>query len=94
MMDINTEKYKEVRKLSLLAKTSGIINFFVGGAVLALAIVFGSENGMNILSLFISIMVGYSWYRGANLIFMSKDMLAFASIEDYMQHIKNESNND
>lgn len=93
-MNVDSEKYKELKKLSRLARITGIANFFVGTGVIAMIIFFGSEKGMDIFSLLVALMVGYSWYKGANLIFMSKEMLAFASVEEYMKHVEDESRKD
>ena len=93
-MDTETEKYKELKKLSRLAKVAGVCNFFFGAGIIFMLILLGSQEDMLIVSLLISLMVGYSWYKGAQLLFMSKEILAFSSVEEYMKHIENESKKD
>lgn len=90
----NTPERIELKRLSRLAKLGSLVSFAVSFFFMFVLIMAASKDGMNLVVMFIAAVLGWGWYKNAQLFTIGIDMLKFDSFKDYIKHVEEEQRKD
>lgn len=92
---INSEDYKKVLKTSRFTRIASMLMFFLGGIGLYFAMEFNAQVGggtMTFVGLTGAILVGLLWHQASIVSAISRNVLKFESIDDYVKHVEESKN--
>lgn len=92
-----TDERNKIVKASKTARALSAMFFFIGGFSLAVTIYYNvtvNEGTMTLFSLISAVLIGIIWHRGALFNRMSREVLKFETVEEYVSFVEKDIDND
>lgn len=93
----STDERSKIVKASKTARMLSVMFFFIGGFSVAVTIYYNvtvNEGMMTLFSLISAVLIGIIWHRGSVFNRMSRDVLKFETVEDYVSFVEKDIDKD